>query len=79
MRQISNQYFFSVEGETEKWYFDHLKSLINNDERSKYKVDIICKVNKSPEKFIKALTNPVKAQIFHICDYEADDQEHIFI
>lgn len=30
--KICNKYYLSVEGETEKWYFEHLQDLINNNE-----------------------------------------------
>ena len=29
-----NSYYFSVEGENEKWYFEHLQNLINNSEEA---------------------------------------------
>lgn len=36
----SKTYYFSVEGETEKWHLDWLVSIINNAEYSAYKVSI---------------------------------------
>lgn len=30
MRKENEKYFFSVEGETEVWYFEHLNKLIND-------------------------------------------------
>ncbi len=38
MRKICNQYFFSVEGETEELYLKHLQNLINSDENLEFKV-----------------------------------------
>lgn len=38
--KITNKYYFSVEGETEKWYLDWLQDKINNEPATKYKVSI---------------------------------------
>ena len=48
-------YYFSVEGETEKWYLDWLESQINALEEAKFKVKIVSKVQKDPVSFIKKL------------------------
>ena len=47
IRKICNQYYLSVEGETEKWYFEHLQELINNSKEIPFKVSFDIKVNKS--------------------------------
>lgn len=39
-RKTTNKYFFSVEGQTEKWYLERLENLINNNNNSKYNVTI---------------------------------------
>lgn len=33
-------YYISCEGETEKWYFEWLQTQINNDSRTKNKVNL---------------------------------------
>ena len=76
MIKICNQYFFSVEGETEEWYLKHLQNLINNNEKLKYKVKFNIKVCKSVLKRAKSIVAPYKIRCFHLCDYESNSEEH---
>ena len=73
-------YFFSVEGENEKWYFEHLQKLINASEESMFKVDFKIKVEKSPVSRIKSIKLPTfgndKITVFHVVDYESNDEVH---
>ena len=75
-----HQYYFSVEGENEKWYFEHLQKLINTSEESMYNVDFVIKVEKSPVSRIKSIKIPTfgkdKITVFHIVDYESNDEVH---
>lgn len=57
-RKETKKYAFTVEGETEKWYFDWLEKTINNTEESEYKVSVLSKVQQSPMKFAKRV-NPI--------------------
>lgn len=43
-KKENRKYVFTVEGETEKWYFDWLEDQINACETSKYTVSIAPKV-----------------------------------
>lgn len=36
MRKQQNVYYFSVEGDTEKWYLQWMMQIINADERSRF-------------------------------------------
>ncbi len=72
----SIHYHITVEGEDEKWYFEHLKELINNCEDSKFKIDMKPKVEKSPWKYVKTRTFLFKEVAFHIYDYESNDDIH---
>jgi len=36
----NRSFYFSVEGQTEKWYFEWLQNIINAEPASKYKVKI---------------------------------------
>jgi hypothetical protein len=68
----------SVEGETEKWYFEHLKKLVNESEDSIYKLKLNPKIKKSPKSFTKTLTAlDGKVRAFHICDYESNEPIHV--
>ena len=48
--------FFSVEGETEKWYLDWLEDQINAAPEAKYKVKIKADVQPDPVSYGKKLT-----------------------
>ena len=76
MRKICNQYFFSVEGETEELYLKHLQNLINSDENLEFKVKFDIKRCKWINKRAKRITAPYKVSCFHICDYESNSEEH---
>lgn len=77
MKKERKQYFLSVDGETEKWYFDYLQELINNNEKAKYVAKIESKIS-SPTKRFSGIPVPFGvAQAFHICDYESCDEHHI--
>ena len=47
MKKICNKYYLSVEGETEKWYFERLQELINANEKIPFSVKFDIKINKS--------------------------------
>ena len=51
----NNIYYFSVEGETEKWYLKWLENLVNNDSNTKRKITIKCEVQKNPLQYVKKL------------------------
>ena len=42
IRKENMTYYFSVEGETEKWYLDWLQNCINECDEAKYKVKLGC-------------------------------------
>lgn len=54
----SKTYYFSVEGETEKWYLDWLVSIINSTKYSTHKVSIKSEVQKRPCKICKEAKCP---------------------
>lgn len=77
MKKKCNKYYLSVEGETEKWYFEYLQDLINNNEELPYKVKFDIKINKSIISRAKLIPAPYKnTTAFHICDYESNDDIH---
>ncbi len=75
-RKLCKRYYFSVEGDTEEWYLDHLQQLINNCEESLYNVKIIHNRKKDPCEMVKALSSPNKITINHFCDTESNSDEH---
>lgn len=72
----AKKYYFSVEGETEKWYLDWLQEKINNEPSAKYKVSIKSEIQKNPLKLSKTITMLSKTEITHLCDYESNDEVH---
>lgn len=70
-RLINQTYVLTVEGECEKYYFEHLKMLINNTSNRiancQFKPDIAIK--KTPSKYSKNFVG-VKNRFFHIQDIE---------
>ncbi len=72
-----NTYYFSVEGETEKWYLKWLQSLINETPESVFKVSFDCPVEKNPLKRAKSIVVTGKTDIYHISDYESDEDVHV--
>lgn len=72
-RKENRRYVFTVEGETEQWYFDWLEDQINACDDSKYTVSIVTKVQQSPKKYSKTV-NPISTpKVTHICDYEKEN------
>jgi len=76
-RKRNKKYYFSVEGQTEKWYLDRLQFLINNEPTSVHNVSFFCKVEKNPLKFVKSVTNIDKIEITHLLDLESTEVKHI--
>ncbi len=76
-RKMNARYYFTVEGETEKWYLEWLRDAINADPRAKVKIVCTPKVQKNPLKWAKANTNLDKnAKVFHVFDFEDEEPVH---
>lgn len=72
----TRQYYFSVEGETEKWYLDWLGEQINHCDERSLDVKINAVIQKNPIKYVKGLTTLSKITIYHIFDYESNEENH---
>lgn len=70
-------YHFSVEGNCEKLYLEHLKSLINANNSVKNKVKFHIKVGATPKEFFKEYT--YVDNFAHIWDREDDLNESSFL
>jgi len=77
MRKENRTYYFSVEGETEKWYLDWLQDTINRHPNTKYTVKLNSKIQKDPLSRAKGLTVLGKTQITHIFDRESEEDIHV--
>ena len=75
IRKTTQKYYFSVEGETEKWYFDWLQEKINKEPAAKHKVSIDSKIQ-NPIKRAKSINVLTKTEIIHVFDYESNDEVH---
>lgn len=76
MRKETKKYYFSVEGETEKWYLDWLQNTINSVYDSKYKVKLDSKVEKDPCSYAKRITILGETNLTHIFDKESEELNH---
>lgn len=76
-RKSTKKYFFTVEGETEKWYLEWLRDRINECEKANFKVSFDIQIQKNPLKRVKNLTATSKTEIWHLSDYESDDPIHV--
>lgn len=74
----SKKFFLSVEGETEKWYFEHLCRLINASDKAQYKLSLKCDVEKEPLAMAKRLVIPKRTAIdvWHVFDFESESEQH---
>lgn len=77
MLKENRTYYFSVEGETEKWYLDWLQRMINADPTAMYTVKLDSKVQKDPLARAKQLTIIGKTEITHVFDYESEEPVHV--
>lgn len=73
----TRKYTFTVEGETEQWYFEWLRDQINVCPNRTYNVSIDAKVQQSPRKFYKSINAKTTPQVIHICDVESNDRVHV--
>jgi hypothetical protein len=74
--KVTKQYFFSVEGETEKWYLSQINSMSN----IKCKVSFDIKVQIDPLKGFKTFYHGNKfddGEINQLIDYESNDSIHV--
>ena len=77
MRKENRKYFFTVEGETEKWYFEWLQRTINLTPTALYTVKLDCPIQKDPLKRAKGLITLDKIYMTHIMDRESEEEIHI--
>lgn len=76
-KKTSLKYYFSVEGETEKWYLEWLRDSINNNPKTIRKIACTPTVQKSPLKWAKAHSNLYHgAKVFHVFDFEDEGKIH---
>ena len=68
MRKKNNTYYFSVEGETEKWYLEWLQRTINATPNALYTVKFDCSIQKDPLKRAKGLVVLGKTEVTHVVD-----------
>lgn len=77
LRKKQSKYYFSVEGETERWYLEWLQKTINACSTSSSKVVFECPVQPNPLKMAKNIVITSKTEIYHLSDYESDEPIHV--
>jgi hypothetical protein len=68
--------YFSVEGETELWYFQWLEKQINDCPDATHSVSFNCKKYNDPIKHMKSLSITEAVYVTHVFDYESDADVH---
>lgn len=76
-RKITKQYTFTVEGNTEKWYFDWLNECLKAETDLKCNVKVISKVYPNPLSYAKRINTTSTAYLAHICDVEGNQESEI--
>lgn len=76
MRKENAAYYFSVEGETEKWYLEWLQTAINGSGKARYTVKFDVKIQKDPVARVKSMTVLGKTEIVHVFDKESEEVIH---
>lgn len=77
-RKECRKYYFSVEGQTEKWYLEWLEGQINRNENAKYNVKLTVEITKNPLKMVKKTTILGDLEIVHVFDFEESQNEIAF-
>jgi len=77
MMRESKKFYFSVEGETEKWYLEWLENSINKSTEACSNAKFDCKVNKNPVSRVKGMSVLSKTEITHIFDRESEEPVNI--
>ena len=77
-RKIRKNYYFSVEGETEKWYLKWLENQINNNDNALFKVNFTVYIQKDPVAAIKRITSVDNIEVVHVFDFEEPQNEEAF-
>ena len=62
------QYCFMVEGQTEKWYLEHIQKLINDNTELDAGVKIIPDIGKEPMSVVKRLSSPYETILYCLVD-----------
>ena len=71
------QYYFMVEGQTEKWYLEHIQKLINDNAELDASVKFIPYIGKEPMSVVKRLSSPYETILYCLVDCESKEPEHV--
>ena len=76
MKKLSKPFYFSVEGETEFWYFQWLSRSINSSLDAGFKASFDCKIEKDPVSRVKGMSVLGRVVIAHVFDRESEEPVH---
>ena len=74
-RKFNKTYYIFVEGETERWYFEHLERLINSYEFKNQNVKFVIKRIRWPESAAKSVVSIYPVDCFQVFDFEGTSDE----
>jgi len=77
MRKITRQYYFSVEGQTEKWYLKWLQDIINDAEKSECFVQLNSEISCEPLSYVKRIAPLSKIDVVQFFDRESEETNHV--
>mgnify|MGYP001017864737 CR=1 FL=1 len=75
-RKQSKMFYLSVEGDSERYYFNWLQKLINRNENIKYTIKFKIRID-SPTSYAKGVELFEKVIVYHVIDYESSSPEHV--
>ena len=78
LRNQTYVYYFTVEGNSEQLYLEHVKNLIDNEAERKHNVKFHIKQTNNIRKFFKNLANENIDVYTHLWDKEADNKQEEF-
>lgn len=73
LRRQTKKYYFSVEGETEKWYLEWLQKEINDTTQAMYSIKFDIKIEKSLVARVKSIKIFKRTVITHVFDIESEN------
>lgn len=80
MRRETTVYYFTVEGSTEQWYLNWLQDKINQNPAIRENIRFNVKIERDPLSYVKHVLIPhpdIHKEIFHIFDYESQEEAHV--
>lgn len=77
-KPANDTFYFSVDGETEKWYLEHLCKLVNAElqrQEAKFRIRMVIEVAPNPLRTPwRFISQGAEIRVAHLCDYETPEK-----